>query len=63
MEDEAARRERVSLSSTLSDHDEFAESPPQVWADKPDSTFILFLEQLNSLEFDLPMYPHLLSLS
>jgi hypothetical protein len=54
-DDENKTRERVSVSSTLSDHDEI-DSPPIAWGkDKEETDFILFLEQLNSMEFDLPM--------
>lgn len=56
MEDE----QRVSMSTPYSDHEneEFPDSPPMAnfWEkEKEESEFILFLEQLNSFEFDLPM--------
>jgi hypothetical protein len=55
-------RERVSVSSTLSDHEEI-DSPPMPWPkDTEESGFIVFLEQLNSIEFDLPMLSLLRSL-
>lgn len=60
MEDETGRRDRVSMSTSYSDHEneEFPDSPPMTnfWGkEKEESAFILFLEQLDSIEFDLPM--------
>jgi hypothetical protein len=48
------------MSTSFSDHEneDYADSPPMAnfWGkEKEESTFILFLEQLNSIEFDLPM--------
>jgi hypothetical protein len=48
------------MSTSYSDHEneEFPDSPPMnnLWGkEKEESAFILFLEQLNSIEFDLPM--------
>ena len=51
------RREQVSVSSNMSDQEDFGDSPPATWGkEKTESGFILFLEQLNSIEFDLPMF-------
>jgi hypothetical protein len=50
---EDSQPERVSMSSTVSDHDHDDYDSP-VWKDKEESSFILFLEQLNSIQFDLP---------
>jgi hypothetical protein len=45
------------MSGTMSDHDEYADSPPNAWrSDKEESAFIGFLGQLNTIEFDLPLY-------
>ena len=56
IEDELNLRDRVSMSSTVSDHEDYGDSPPITWErDRDESTFIGFLGQLSSLEFDLPL--------
>ena len=59
IEDEVNLRERVSMSSPLSDHENYGDSPSITWErDRDESTFIAFLGQLSSIEFDLPLsYP------
>jgi hypothetical protein len=47
-------RERMSLSSTMSDHDHEEYDSP-AWKETKESGFVLFLEQLNSIQFELPM--------
>lgn len=47
-------RERMSLSSTMSDHDHEEYGSPTS-KDTKESGFVLFLEQLNSIQFELPM--------
>jgi hypothetical protein len=44
------------MSGTMSDHDDYADSPPNIWrSDKDESAFIRFLGHLNTIEFDLPL--------
>jgi hypothetical protein len=48
--------DRVSGSSTMSDHEEWADSSQTSWGkDKDESAFIAFLGQLSTVEFELPM--------
>ena len=45
------------MSGTMSDHDDYADSPPNAWrSDRDESAFIGFLGQLNTIDFDLPLY-------
>src|SRR5438876_7324779 len=54
IEDELNRRDAISMSSTVSDHEEYGDSPPITWErDRDESPFIGFLGQLSSIEFDL----------
>jgi hypothetical protein len=40
------------MSGTMSDHDDYADSPPNIWrSDKDESAFIRFLGHLNTIEF------------
>lgn len=46
----------MSLSSPISDHEDYDDSPPITWEkDRDESTFVGFLDRLASIEFDLPM--------
>lgn len=59
VEDEVNLRDRVSMSSPISDLEDYDESPPITWErDRDEGTFIWVLDQLSSIEFDLPLsYP------
>jgi hypothetical protein len=54
--EEGARRDRISSSGVLSDREDTPESPIQSWNETAESAFITFLERLNAIEFDLPVY-------
>lgn len=47
------------MSSTVSDHEDYEDSPSMTWEkDRDESSFIRFLGQLSSIQFDLPLsYP------
>lgn len=57
IEDDINRRDMVSMSST--DREDYGDSPPITWGrDRDENVFIGFLEELGSVDFDLPLsYP------
>lgn len=58
-EDDIKQRDLVSVASTMSDHEDYGDSPSMIWGKgKDESAFKNFLDQLNLVDFELPMsYP------